>query len=139
MFGPALQAGAVRARQGLLAVVLVLICAPAFTSGPENDSAELVRIKADIVKMIGTARCRNLVHCRLLPLGLDRCGAPSEYLAYSSGFTDITALETRASEYAFVQEELLAGKPPVTGECKPRPEPQAVCIDHHCKVLQAPQ
>lgn len=109
---------------------------PARATDRDSDEAALARIRADIVKMIGSASCRNLVHCRLLPLGMDRCGTPREYLAYSSGFTDITALETKASEFAFVQEELLSKSADSAGECKARPEPQAVCVDHHCKVIQ---
>lgn len=128
-----------RALQGSVCVVIALTWAPVHAGEPASSSAELARIKSDIVKLIGAARCRNLVHCRLLPLGLDQCGAPSEYLAYSSGFTDITALETKASEYAFIQEELSAATPPVAGECRRRPEPQAACVDHQCRVLQAPQ
>lgn len=119
-----------------LSCVLAGPMSPARAAEPEGDEAALARIKADIVKMIGSARCRNLVHCRLLPLGMDRCGAPNEYLAYSSGFTDISALETKAAEFAFVQEELLSKAPASTGECKAKPEPQAVCVDQHCKVLQ---
>lgn len=122
-----------------VAALLALTLSAVDAAEPESDEAALVRIKADIVKMIGAARCRNLVHCRLLPLGLDACGGPAEVLAYSSGFTDITALETKASEYAFVLEEIQSRRPPPAGECRKRPEPQAVCIDNHCKVLQPAQ
>lgn len=99
----------------------------------DTDEAALARIRGEIIQMIGAARCRNLVHCRLLPLGMDTCGAPTEYLAYSSAFTDIAALETKASEYAFLQEELQGRQAEPPG-CKTRAQPQAVCIDNHCRV-----
>jgi len=122
-----------------LAMGLLLCVAQIRAAEPESDDAALARIKEEIVKMIGSARCRNLVHCRLLPLGLDACGVPGDYLAYSSAFTDIPALETKASEYAFLHEEIMSKRPAGAGECRKRPEPQAGCIDNHCRVLPAPQ
>ncbi|MFN0316475.1 MAG: hypothetical protein ACKVQA_15745 [Burkholderiales bacterium] len=97
----------------------------------ESDEAALDRVKGEILSLIGQAPCRNIVHCRLLPLGRRPCGGPAEYLAYSSGFSDRTALETKASEYAFLLEEIQSGQ---VGACVVLPEPQAVCIDNRCRV-----
>ncbi len=97
----------------------------------ESDEAALARVRAEILSLIGQAPCRNLVHCRLLPLGLRPCGGPAEYLAYSSGFSDRTALETKASEYAFLLEEIQSTQ---AGACVVLPEPQAVCTDNRCRV-----
>ena len=99
----------------------------------ESHEAALARIRGEIIQMIGDGRCRNLVHCRLLPLGLSHCAGPSEYLAYSSGFGDSAALETKASEYAFEQGEVQA-KQIAPATCVPLPEHQAVCIDNRCRA-----
>lgn len=99
----------------------------------ESDEAALARVHDEIVTMIGSGLCRNLVHCRLLPLGLSPCGGPSQYLAYSSGLGDPAALETKASEYAFLEEEV-RNKKPTADPCLPLPPHQAVCIDNHCRA-----
>lgn len=97
----------------------------------ESDEAALARVKTEILSLIGEAPCRNIVHCRLLPLGRRPCGGPVEYMAYSSGFSDRTALETKAAEFAFLQEEVQSAQ---VGACVVLPEPQAVCIDNRCRV-----
>jgi hypothetical protein len=61
-----------------------------------SDEAALQSVRQQIVKSIGEARCVNLVHCRVLPLGARPCGGPSEYLAYSSSTGNRETLEAKA-------------------------------------------
>jgi hypothetical protein len=102
----------------------------------ESDAAAFARVRSEIDTLIGTARCGNLVHCRLLPLGRNACGNPADYLAYSTRVTDPTLLETKASEYTFLQEEAQIQQSNVTG-CTKLAEPIAACIDNHCRVQPA--
>jgi len=121
----------------LAALLLAMEIEATAADRAESDAAALTRIRAEITRLVGEARCRNLVHCRLLPLGMDACGVPAEYVAFSSGFTDVATLETKASEFAFVYDELMM-KQTTAADCKAGPEPQAVCIDNRCKVVIPP-
>lgn len=99
----------------------------------ESDEAAMRRVRSEIAAMIAPGLCRNLVHCRLLPLGLSPCGGPTQYLAYSSGLGDPAALETKAAEYAFLEEEV-RNKKSSADKCVPLPAYQAVCIDNRCRA-----
>lgn len=100
----------------------------------ESDEVAMARIRAEILAAIGPGLCRNLVHCRLLPLGQSPCGGPTDYLAYSSGLGNPAALETDASEYAFLEEEVRNKKPQTFDKCLPLAPHQAVCIDNRCRA-----
>jgi hypothetical protein len=126
-----------RAR-GLLAALLV-VCLGAAGAGcaaaadPAALEAEMQALRAEIVKEIGNAPCANLVHCRLLALGVRPCGGPDEYLAYSSVTGDKTQLENKALEYALLQEDLHRARGTV-GTCVMLPLPRLVCLDNRCRA-----
>jgi hypothetical protein len=102
-----------------------------------DDEAELAKVRAEIVKMIGNAPCANLVHCRVLALGARPCGGPDEYLAYSHILMEKDRLENMAADYTLIQEELqrAAGR---VGVCTVLPAPRLACVDGRCRIDQAP-
>ncbi|MEO8009410.1 MAG: hypothetical protein ABI728_12960 [Betaproteobacteria bacterium] len=95
--------------------------------------AELARLRNDITALVGSAKCANLVNCRVAALGIDVCGGPLEYIAYSWLSTDKEALETKIAEYNFVQEDV-PKKSPAVGVCVTKPEPVAICVNRRCVV-----
>jgi len=119
-------------RQGVL-VCCMLLGAAAVSAQSTGDEAQLQALRAEILKMIGQAPCANLVHCRVLPLGVRPCGGPDEYLAYNGVLTDRAALENKALDYALIQEDLLRAKS-VAGPCVVLPEPRLSCREGRCRV-----
>jgi hypothetical protein len=100
----------------------------------DSDEEALVRLRKEILGMIGDPICTNLVYCRVLPLGVKPCGKPDEYLAYSStAKTNEDTLGARAAEYAFLQEELHMSSPS-KGACEVPPLPKVQCVDQRCKL-----
>ena len=95
--------------------------------------AQLARLRNDITALVGAAKCANLVNCRIAALGIDVCGGPLEYVAYSWLSTDKEALETKIAEYNFVQEDAQK-KSPAVGVCVTKPEPFAICVNRRCVV-----
>jgi hypothetical protein len=119
-------------RQALLAGCLLLGLSPA-SAQQSGDEAQLEALRAEILKMIGNAPCANLVHCRVLALGVRPCGGPDEYLAYNGVLTDKAALENKALEFALIQEDLLRAKS-LAGPCVVLPEPRLSCREGRCRV-----
>jgi hypothetical protein len=100
-----------------------------------TDEEELARVRKEIIRMIGDPFCTNLVYCRVLALGVKPCGKPDEYLAYSNvAGTNTELLDTKAAEYAFLQEEVQTSKPPA-GECVLPKKPDVRCLDQRCKLV----
>ncbi|HKB83441.1 MAG TPA: hypothetical protein VKD04_09580 [Burkholderiales bacterium] len=95
--------------------------------------AQLAKLREEITALIGPATCANLVNCRVAALGIDPCGGPLEYVAYSWLSTEKAALETKIAEYNFVQEDAQK-KSPAVGACVMKPEPVAACVNRRCVV-----
>jgi len=94
---------------------------------------QVEKLRAEITALVGTAKCANLVNCRIAALGIDACGGPVEYIAYSWLSTEKAALETRIAEYNFAFED--ARKSDGTASaCTVLPEPVAVCVNGRCVV-----
>jgi hypothetical protein len=93
----------------------------------------LARLRNEITALVGAAKCANLVNCRVAALGIDVCGGPLEYIAYSWLSTDKEALETKIAEYNFVQEDTQK-KIPAAGACITKLEPVAICVNRRCVV-----
>jgi hypothetical protein len=93
----------------------------------------LARLRNDITALVGPAKCANLVNCRVAALGIDACGGPLEYIAYSWLSTEKEALETKIAEYNFVQEDTQK-KIPAAGACITKLEPVAICVNRRCVV-----
>ena len=75
-----------------------------------DDNSKVSRLREEITALIGPAICANLVNCRIAALGIDACGGPLEYVAYSGLSTEKAVLETKIAEYNFEQERP-AGRP----------------------------
>jgi hypothetical protein len=98
-----------------------------------DENAKLASLRAEITALIGPATCANLVNCRVAALGLDACGAPLEYVAYSWLSTEKDALETKIAEYNFVQGDM-QNKAPAAGGCAAKLEPVAACVNRRCVI-----
>ena len=98
-----------------------------------SAESQLARLRNDITVLVGAATCANLVNCRVAALGIDACGGPLEYVAYSWLSTEKVALETKIAEYNFVQEDTQK-KSPAVGTCVTKPEPVAICVNRRCVV-----
>ena len=120
-------------------VGIVLVVAVNSVCADENSAAsaesQLARLRNDITALVGVAKCANLVNCRVAALGIDVCGGPLEYIAYSWLSTEKVALETKIAEYNFVQEDTQK-KSPAAGACISKPEPVAICVNRKCVVKQ---
>ena len=119
---------------------LLCLALVAVTLGPASaadDEAELAKVRADIIKMIGKAPCATLVHCRALALGTRPCGGPDEYLAYSSILMEKDRLENLAADYTLIQEELKRSSGQV-GACVMLPQPRLACVEGRCRINEAP-
>ncbi len=100
-----------------------------------DENSKLARLREEITALVGPAKCANLVNCRIAALGIDACGGPLEYVAYSWLSTEKVALETKIAEYNFVQEDEQK-KSPAAGACISKPEPVATCVNRRCVVRQ---
>ena len=94
---------------------------------------ELVRLRQEIVELIGVPRCANLVNCRIAELGSRPCGGPAEYLTFNTFSADQTAIETKLSEYNFAYEDWLA-KRSAPGACVKLQRPVAACVNGRCVI-----
>ncbi len=94
---------------------------------------ELARLRNDITALVGPASCANLVNCRIAALGLNACGGPDEYIAYSWRSTDKLALETKIAEYNFTLEDAQKRGYPVSA-CTALPDPAAACVNGRCVI-----
>jgi hypothetical protein len=100
-----------------------------------DENSKVAHLREEITALIGPATCANLVNCRVAALGIDACGGPLEYVAYSWLSTERAALETKIAEYNFVQEDAQK-KSPAVGACVTKPEPVATCVNRRCVVRQ---
>jgi hypothetical protein len=100
-----------------------------------GDEAQLKALRAQIVEIIGSAPCINLVHCRVVALGTRPCGGAAEYLAYSNlaGQNKKELIETKAYEYTFLYEDLQRAAKPV-GTCEVLRQPLPACVDGRCRI-----
>ena len=123
----------VRVLGGIVLVAAVNAGVGADEKSATSAEAQLVRLRNDITALVGAAKCANLVNCRVAALGIDVCGGPLEYIAYSWLSTEKAALETKIAEYNFVQEDAQKEIPAV-GACVTKPEPVAACVNRRCVV-----
>ncbi len=120
---------------GILAGIVLVASASAGVCADEKAAADaqLAKLRDDITALVGAAKCANLVNCRVAALGVNACGSPLEYVAYSWLSTEKAALETKIAEYNFVQEDA-PKKDPAAGACVTKPEPVAACVNRRCVV-----
>ena len=118
----------------LITVAVSVACAPSGTHGAESDAEAAARLREQISALIGEARCRNLVNCRLVGLGVRPCGGPEEYVAYSIWNTDREGIGIVVSEYNLLREDLMLETDEV-GTCESVPKPDVNCINSRCVTV----
>jgi hypothetical protein len=114
---------------GLLVAMTSAVCA----EERAVVDVRMAKLRADVTALVGTAKCANLVNCRILALGIDPCGGPAEYVAYSWLSTEKAALETKVAEYNFALEDAQKAGTAV-GACTALPEPVAACVNSRCVI-----
>lgn len=70
--------------------------APPRAEAPADNTVEL---RNEILRLIGTAACRDDSQCRALPLGSKPCGGAEGYVAWSTAATNARQLEALAAHY----------------------------------------
>ena len=100
----------------------------------ETDEEALVRLRAEIMEMVGDASCRNVVNCRVVGLGARPCGGPDEYIAYSIWRTMSDEFRNLVSEYNLIAEDVVHASE-TAGICVMLEEPAADCVNDHCVTV----
>lgn len=119
-----------RAACALLAGTAAFIGVPSLVHA--NDAEELSRLRTEIEAISASnRRCHNVVQCRVISMGFDDCGRPTYHVAYNDITGAGAALESKASEYTFVEEESHRGRLR-PAECAPRERPKPVCHRNQC-------
>lgn len=121
-----------------LMLFLVLATATAAICRAETDEEALVRLRSEIMKLIGDANCRNVVNCRVVGLGAKPCGGPAEYVAYSIWRTMSDEFGNMVSEYNLIAEDVVHESETV-GACVRLDEPAADCVNDRCVTVPANQ
>lgn len=91
--------------------------------GPGGSARTLSEIQA----LVGTAACASDAECRVSPLGVNPCGGPEGFIAWSTRTTpDETALQSLLSRHAAQrrQENEASGR---VGMCAVLPVPTSRC------------
>lgn len=101
----------------------------------QSDIDSAAALRGEITAMIGDARCNNLVNCRILALGSSPCGGAEEYVAYSVWSTNGEDLRSKAMEFNFLREEILA-RGGAAGSCEMLRESSAACVNGRCVAVQ---
>ena len=102
--------------------------------GAESDTEAAARLRGEIAAAIGEARCRNLVNCRIVGLGVRPCGGPEEYVAYSIWDTDREHISNLVSEYNLVKEDLMM-ESELVGTCQQLTQPGVDCVHARCVIV----
>jgi hypothetical protein len=119
---------------GILAGIVLVASASAGVCEDEKAAdTRLAKLRNDITALVGAAKCANLVNCRIAALGINACGGPAEYVAYSWLSTEKAALETKIAEYNFAFEDAQKASTAVS-VCTALPEPVAACISGRCVI-----
>jgi hypothetical protein len=117
----------------LVGIALAAACGGVLADEKAIVDAGLARLRNDITSLVGAAKCANLVNCRIAAMGVNACGGPTEFIAYSWLSTDKADLETRIAEYNFALEDAQKRGAPVN-ICTASPEPVAACINGRCVI-----
>ena len=102
----------------------------------EDDAQALARLRKEIAAAVGDAACGNVSFCRIVPMGNDACGNPTVWVAFNNAPDLKIAIETKAAEYTFIEEDQLRGKARPAG-CKPAVAPKLACVNHRCVLGDA--
>lgn len=114
-----------------IAGLLLMLVSSLVPVRAEDDAEALARLRREIDKTVGDARCTAANFCRVLPMGYDACGNPTAWIAYNNGPDLKEILETKASEVTFIEEERQRGKPR-PADCRPARTMKPACINNRC-------
>lgn len=98
--------------------------APPRTALPADSTTEL---RSEILRLIGTAACRDDSQCRALPLGSKPCGGPEGYVAWSTAATDARQLEALAARFKDARQARNQ-RLGLMSDCSVVPEPAVRCV-----------
>jgi len=109
-----------------------LLIAGAHGAAAEDDAQAVVRLRGEIDAIAADhARCHNVVHCRVLSMGFDACGNPTHPVAFNNATGIRGAIDAKAAEITFLQEEALRGQRR-RADCLPAVAPVAACHRNRC-------
>ncbi len=97
---------------------------PPRAAAPGDSTTEL---RAEIVRLIGSAACRDDSQCRALPLGSKPCGGPEGFVAWSTAHSDARQLEALASRYKDARQARNQ-RLGLMSDCAVVPEPVVRCV-----------
>jgi hypothetical protein len=128
-----------RIRQHVFAIVLASIGAGYCFLWPtavaaQSDGEDALRLRDELASAIGEARCRNLVNCRIVGLGVRPCGGPEEYVAYSIWDTDRQQIANLVFEYNLLKEDMMLDSDAV-GTCEQLQKPAVDCVRDRCVIM----
>jgi hypothetical protein len=118
----------------LLACAAGVGVGPIATHAAQGDAEAASRLREEITAVIGEAKCRNLVNCRIVGLGVRPCGGPEEYVAYSIWNTEREEISVLVSEYNLLKEDMMLDSDAV-GSCEMLPKPDVNCVRGHCVIV----
>jgi len=93
-------------------------------TAPADASVEL---RAEILRVIGNAPCRNDSQCRAIALGSKPCGGPEGYAAWSTAGTDARELDALAARYKEARQARNQ-RLGLVSDCAVVPEPPVRCV-----------
>lgn len=108
----------------LQTVAIVAALAMGSLAPAHADETDATRTR--IAYLIGSAECRHDQHCATLAIGLNTCGGPAEFLAWSQWATDRQML-LDAVKAAEARRGRLAGPGLGASICRPLADPGARC------------
>jgi len=114
------------------AFVALAVMSAAGAAGAEDDAQAVARLRGEIEAIVAEHRhCHNVVHCRVVPMGFDACGNPTHHVAFNNATGIRTAIESKAAEITFLEEEGWRGRAR-PGDCRAAPMPVPACHRNRC-------
>lgn len=116
---------------------------PATTAVPPSAAVPAdatAALRDEILRLVGTAPCRDDSQCRALPIGNKPCGGPEGYVAWSTAATDGRALEAAAARYKLTREQRNR-ELGLMSDCAVVPEPAVRCMPvpaGRCETVRGP-
>ncbi|MBI5720233.1 MAG: hypothetical protein HZC37_21375 [Burkholderiales bacterium] len=98
--------------------------APPRAGAPADTTVEL---RGEILRLVGSAACRDDSQCRALPLGAKPCGGPEGYVAWSTAATDERQLEALAARYKDARQARNQ-RLGLMSDCAVVPQPPVRCV-----------
>jgi len=98
----------------------------------EDDAHAVVRVRGEIDAMVADhRRCHDVVQCRVVAMDFDACGNPTQHVAFNNATGIRTAIESKAAEITFLEEEGWRGRAR-PADCRTASVPVAACHRNRC-------